>query len=165
MTVRIRSVEYTRRLVNVYLKTEETSPLILNGWFKRRAKVFNLSVYSMEEIVLKVLSLTEQYPTETRDGRDYVSEKSNRSCVDIWRLIINFIPEVTIFQVMNSIYKIKDKLNCQYCFSIEKRVFYVNSIRNSLNIILPSSFVHHSEKKDEFGLYFEEWGRILEGHS
>lgn len=154
-----RTQKYLHKLINEYLEGEEQGPLVFSGWFVNRARAFSQEA-SVNDMVKKVLELTEQFYTQTKQGRDdRVIHRSNRSAKDIWRLIKNFRPDVTIFQVMKALYDEQENFSVQICSMIEKRVFYDYKKRYS-EMRNPSRVHRHSGEKDEFGLYFCEWKEL-----
>ena len=158
----IRSLEYRHKNVEEFLANNDTSPLILVDWYTRRSRHFNIETVSIEDMVRKVLTLTEKHSSNARgdeSGSNYTHSGRNRSALDIWRIIKNFCPTITIYMVMRAIYNIKDEIRCQICSTIKRRVFYDQRAREFF-IINPRPFVHDASEKDEFGLYFNEWGDI-----
>lgn len=158
---KLRTPSYVKRLVDSFLKSEDSSPLVFVGWFQKKSRYYNLEIHSLDEIVMKTLKLTEEFPTDTRGHDDYTDSGKNRSVVDIWRIIKNFLPEVTIYETMKAVYRVRGKLRCQVCSTILKRVFYVPESRFSWespqNI---TYFNRHEDRKDELGLYFGEWENL-----
>ena len=77
-----------------------------------------------------------------------------RSSLDIWRHILAVRPEITIFEVMNSIYNIRDRLYGQYCSEVHRRVFKIH---------LVGYYDHGLEStnyRDEYNLLFKDWENI-----
>lgn len=154
-----RTIKYKRHLVNEYLKNCDTRPLIFPDWYTKRSLYFNAETKTVEQMIEKVLELNESEETDGGDYTDFTNSSSNRSALDIWRLIYNFCPQITIFQVMMGLYKLRSKFNIQMCRKIKKRVFYNPRVRMYWESNI-NPFIHHTNEKDEFGLTFNEWENL-----
>ena len=106
------------------------------------------------ELVENVLELTRKYRSFLwLDGKQDSFETSAgrwRSVADIWRHIIYFRPEVTIFEVMETIYAHQEQFVGHFCEDVMRRVFAVKSCGSRL----------YTEGTDEFGFYFDTWKDI-----
>lgn len=136
--------------VQQFVDAHDSSPLKFKDYTPKEPNP-NVSVDSM---VLRCLKLTELYPSlntesklkETRNGR-------RRSSIDIWRHIIFFFPEVTLLQVMKSLYNVQDDLYGSYCYDVHRRVFF---LKNG-SLFTGLSGVTSTDEEDEYGLTFDDW--------
>ena len=156
-----RTVKYRRKLVNDFLNKfpdDYTDKLQFRGWFRKKSKYFDSSKASLDSMVLKCIELMWEFPSVDEFDTLETHNGAYRSVLDIWRHIKNFVPDITIFEVMNSVYRVHGQLNCQICNEIKRRVFY-NPRITKMNFS-GTPFNRHAENKDEFGLYFDEWEDI-----
>lgn len=88
------------------------------------------------------------YYSETFNGR-------SRSSLDIWRHIKYYLPEITLYDVMHSLYNIMQThpIMSQYCNTIRRRVF---NAQNSYN--RPTNY--SASVTDEYGLKFPDWKNV-----
>ena len=112
---------------------------------------------SLDDLVYKCLYYTNSYYSwvEIYPGMFEIETISGkwRSSLDIWRHVKHFRPEATIFEVMNSLYNIKESLVGHYCPDIRRRVFKLNRFTFTSGLI-------DLDCPDEYGLYFEDWREI-----
>lgn len=157
--------EERQESVKHYLNNVLTSRLIFWDADEKEAVVFPKTVSStkLDELVYFVIKNMETFSSksgrtiETLPGR-------RRSVIDIWRHVINFKKDVTIFEVMESIYKLRLKLVGHYCNMTRRSVFFA---RDSLN---GDSSEHTPFDDDdyfedfeckEFGFDFSDWRRMV----
>jgi hypothetical protein len=111
---------------------------------------------SLDNLVLKCLDLSYKYYSYNIQ-KNYIETYPNkvRSSLDIWRHIKYYLPDTTIYEVMNSLYRLRSKLVGQYCFTVSRRVFILFKYRESWGLC-------NQEQSDEYGLLFREWKDISE---
>lgn len=100
--------------------------------------------------IMEILETTQDFPSVTREGEFYCSPGANRSSGDVWRHLIYFFPEITIFEVLNAVYYLcvtKKVLGVYFCEDIQKRILYRTR-----------AFLEFGENDfDEYGLRFRDW--------
>jgi hypothetical protein len=156
--------ETNRQKVLDYLSTVSTSPLYFHN-YKSTKEEFDPSKFTVEDMIKKVLTLSEEFLSMSKENGYECSAQRWRSSVDIWRHIIYYYPDVTIFEVMKGIYDIREECGGQYCYDVNRRVFKYKSgsERNKRNSTYwdnnqPGSFSFHVS--DEYNLYFADWKDI-----
>jgi hypothetical protein len=133
--------------VKNFLSTSYKEPLHFLD-FKDNDRIEEMKVISLNDLVMEVLELTTKYCSyvsktdmiETDPGKA-------RSAFDIWRHILVFKPETTLYQVMNELYRNRKKLYTIKCSGIHRRVFH---------ILAPYYTLDHSyyDTMDEYGYVF-----------
>jgi len=108
---------------------------------------------SLEELIKKVLKCTEKHSSINRKGNFETCARSWRSSLDIYRHCLYYNKNITIFQVMASIYRIRTELIGQFCNDIQRRVFCLRKYH-------PGCFLLNVSHPDEYGLIFSEWEDI-----
>ena len=78
-----------------------------------------------------------------------------RSSIDIWRHIYALTPDISLPEVLSSLYDIREILCGQICRIIRKRTFKLNTFYNQYNMELL-----HTDTHDEYNLLFCEWRKI-----
>lgn len=78
-----------------------------------------------------------------------------RSSIDIWRHAKYYFPDISIFSVMNSIYRLTTvvRLYGQYCSVVRRRVFYA----------FADGFLAHTTYPDEYGMTLPQWEKVGSG--
>lgn len=80
----------------------------------------------------------------------------NRTSLDLWRHIIYFFPEISIFEVMRALHS--TTLTTFFCYTIEKRVFPTIKFYDlGVNTGCSASSVLHP---DEYDLLYKDWENI-----
>lgn len=137
----------TKQAVAVFLGKKEPIPLAFKLGDETLGKMGELS---LDDLVYEVLKTTltknshrsnEDFALETTAGRW-------RSVYDIWRHVLDFKPEIPMLDVMDSLYRNRDKYGGHFCPDIRRRVFM---IRSSAGKSCSDAWL------DEFGLYFHNW--------
>lgn len=109
----------------------------------------------LDEFILEILNWTEEVPSyesEKKDCEEYCREGANRSSGDIWRHAKAYKKNITIFKVMEVLFRIKHECTVQLCETIHKRVFSSDGDNDDYDWGEP----------DEYGLNFGEWQHISE---
>lgn len=78
---------------------------------------------------------------------------ASRSATDIWRLCKKSRPDITIFEVMQTLHKmnIEGTISTWYCCTVTRRVF--NNFGGSI-------YRYNHDHTDEFGMTFDDWKEI-----
>jgi hypothetical protein len=111
---------------------------------------------TLDDKILKILTLCYRYNSyivgethfETSSGR-------SRSSLDLWRHIVYFYPEVTIFEVMKSLVNLYEshKVGELFCSTVHRRVFYSTNSNYY-------SYYGFGNTKDEYKLTLKQWKDI-----
>src|SRR3972149_8159500 len=143
-----------QNFVNEYISNKNINPLQFKYWNLNNqlteVVIENHEKLSLDRLVLKCLDLTNLYHSYSEDNVIETNMGKYRSVLDIWRHVKYFRPEVTIFEVMNSLYRNREKLAGQYCINIRRRVFKLKKYNNILTIL------NSQNSFDEFGLKFKD---------
>ena len=114
-----------------------------------------LKLLSLPELIVKILYLSKYFKSENKAGKIETSFNKNRSSLDIWRHVKYYLPEITIYDIMNELYKLNSfHFYTLLCPDIKRRVFHWSG--EERGVIYNESF------RDEFGLTFYEWENIKE---
>lgn len=112
-----------------------------------------LSKLNLDDLIIQTVGLTSIYNSYNEKNMRTCYDDRWRSSLDIWRHVKFYKPDVTIFQVMNSLFSLQDKLIGHYCEQIWRRVFR-KKIGNSTSIL------RGLRERDEYNLTFYEWENI-----
>jgi hypothetical protein len=150
-----------RDAVNNYLnsgKVRSKCPLIFktNNYSSRNEEVDIRSELdscrTLEDKVLCILRYARGNPSYKKDNTHgyETSGGRRRSSLDVWRHLITYYPELTIFEVMSSLCKLELNrlINSNYCYDVRRRVF------------LPGNYYGWDSYKDEYGLHLTDWENI-----
>lgn len=162
--------------VNNYFRARSTSPLVFEYNYDREPKLIDITNKKDMEIVISKLDGTyaKRYShlrgvnklvfgallaTRVCISKDKITNKyqtgkrKRRSSGDIWRHVISTNPEVTIFDVMTSLYNLgkwpNNVVGSDYCSDVNKQVFYFGG----------SSSQSNCYQVDEYGTKFDSWKR------
>lgn len=157
--------EINRQKVLEYISQCDCSPLYFNKYESPKDE-FNPDKYTVDDMVRRTLILTKNYASYNNDDMKETSSNRFRSVVDIWRHITYYYPTIEIFDVMHSLYNIKEELGGQYCNDVHRRVFKWNkndwdcthSRHQEPNAM--KLYTWMSRTTDEFGLEWQEWKDI-----
>lgn len=155
-----------RERINIYLSAynaDEKCPLEFYKYSAKKAK----ETPSIEDMILRVLELTKKYHSFNPSiGAIETDIGKYRSAIDIWRHIIYFFPDISIYDVMMGIRNLWDqkKINGHYCTTINRRVFwplhdweskYFSDLMSRTNM-----YSYSGRRWDEFELEWDEWRDI-----
>lgn len=109
----------------------------------------------VDYLVRKVLEFSSQwYSYNTREEEIETRPHARRSALDIWRHCKYYSRDITIFDVMASLYNQRSILCGQFCNQVERRVFRIKEL------VKGSPELRDVTTQDEFGLVFEQWKEI-----
>lgn len=153
-----------RQKVQEFLNEHDCSPLMFEG-YKSSKEEFISGEYSVESMVKRTMTLTKDFPSFTKDGENFESSNGKwRSVFDIWRHIIYYYPEVTIFDVMHVLYSIQDECGGQFCNSVDRRTFKLKAAYNNTSWLNEQSNIYNLARDsfyiDEFNLSWRDWKDI-----
>ena len=158
--------ELNRQKVLDYLSHNNTDPLYFHEYTSTQDE-FKAEDHTVESMILRALFLCKDYASYSFDTGDYeTSSERLRSCIDIWRHIIYYYPEITIFDVMHGMYNLKDKLGGQFCPDVKRRVFASKIAYNKENCFQglwkndQDSICNDYTYVDEFKLKWQDWKDI-----
>lgn len=142
-------------LVIDFLQTVDTTPLI---FYKCTKEVESFKELTLDELVYECLSLTDCYGSQNPETLSYETQSGKwRSVLDIWRHVRYYQPDVTIFDVMRSLWEQRVKLVGQICNDIHRRVFKLHEHSEWAELVW---YENEPEDYDEFELNFNEWADI-----
>jgi len=133
-----------------YIECHEHSPL----FFYPACPITNLSDNNLDNIVIICLKLARYIDSVRKNGDKFILETTagrSRSSIDIWRHIISYKSEITIFEVMESLYRQREWLIGQYCHGVRRRVFKLKEF---------SWGRLYLRSMDEYRSYFTQWKDI-----
>jgi len=147
-----------KKRVNDYLSDKDCTPLHFNLTATVTRQLVNDKIQegSLDKKIIAVLNLSKRFKSINENGRIETPADKWRSSLDIWRHILYGNPDVTIFDVMDSLYKQQDNLLSLYCNRIKRRVFRT---RFNEDFRLAYGFMH-KEAEDEYQLEFIHWKEI-----
>ena len=143
-----------------YINERNTTPL--QFWKLNEIKEEELTNIAnsgnLDMLVFKCLECTNVYYSFNISTRNMETTSNRwRSSLDIWRHVKYFKSDVTIFQVMKSLWDIKENLVGHYCPDIQRRVFK-DKISNPYGYYLACN----DNIFDEYSLEWEDWEHILD---
>jgi hypothetical protein len=119
---------------------------------------------SVDDLVHRVLYTTAFFPSYNLDtGSWETGSCRNRSSLDIWRHCKYFINDITIFQVMDSLWRKQELTKSQYCWYVKRRVF--NSLEATYREIPfrdAETWHRHQNQADEYRMRFSTWGKLVD---
>ena len=111
---------------------------------------------NLDMLVFKCLELTVTYLSFNIVTKNIETTYNRwRSSLDIWRHVKYFKSDVTIFQVMKSLWNIRKCLVGHYCPDISRRVFKIRLDSYTYTMM-------KVDRCDEYNLEWEDWKHILE---
>ena len=136
-----------RTKIEIFLRTvDDISPLK----FGTHA-VFNLDEHPIEDLIVYVLNFMHRYNSiSSSTGEIETYRNHDRSIIDIWRHLKFYLPELSIFDVMKNIHKVKGLVG-HYCPTVGRQVFNLKSIRKMYDFYNGSN---------EFDVPFSEWKEL-----
>jgi hypothetical protein len=117
---------------------------------------------SLEDILYEILCLTRTYNTFTKKSGDELGASAQtesnrrRSALDMWRIAQGVGLNVSLSEVMESLYKLCMKENRMYvslCSTVGRRVFRVREDVGQGGGTSTNAW-------DEFGIVFDDWATI-----
>jgi len=114
-----------KKRVNNYISDKDCSPLHFNLTEAVAKRLLDERVQdsSLDEKVFWALHRCKQFSSINKLGNTETRADKWRSSLDIWRHVIYRNPEITIFDVMTSLYDQQGKLLSLCCNAINRRVF------------------------------------------
>lgn len=124
---------------------DDRGKLIIN----KDTKVSLIST-EIDDIIKEILRYTTAYASLNMIGKIETHRARKRSSIDIWRHTKFYFPDISIFDIMNGIWEIRDSLQTNFCSTVQKRVFR-----------LAETPIDYSENtRDEYRLLFKDWEGI-----
>lgn len=107
----------------------------------------------MDKLIITIIYLAKRYQSHSEGMGSETRAGAARSAIDIWRHAKQFIPEIDIFTVMRSLYKLiaMGILAFHFCGTVKRVVFYFRSEDSSMYKLA-----------DEFGSNISYWKDIKE---
>ncbi len=150
-----------REKVLNYLNSEDITPLHFHFTDDFNDKLeFEKVSGNINELVKLVLKFTRGTSSYNVDDEFACGIERWRSCIDIWRHIIYYFPNITIFEVMKSLYDIRDECGGQYCGTVRRRTFKIKIYSGDRGWFNQTFDGLYTDFRDEFGLLWEDWETI-----
>ncbi len=162
--------QVNRQKVLNYLSIVEDSnvPLYYEN-YESPVKEFDPAEFTIDEMVKRAIILSYSYASYNSETKEYETSKARRrSSLDIWRHIKYYYPNIEIFEVMHSLYRIYNnkELAGLFCPDVMRRVFrkiapYENP-NGWTNYQTPESMMDYlgNRTTDEYGLVWDDWKDI-----
>jgi hypothetical protein len=126
-----------RKAIEEYNSRKCLTPLFFQDAHKKKHEIpkgelkFNRSgTPNRYRLVLSILDMTAKYYSVDGDGKVETPPEANRSAIDIWRHAIALYPDMDIYRIMETIYRLCDKeeeegalVFGQFCWMIKQSVF------------------------------------------
>lgn len=105
-----------------------TEPLEFKRMFSTDTNIVELTAHNksndLDDLVYECFDLASMFASWNPSINNYETSSGRlRSSVDIWRHIRSVRPEVDIFSVMESIYRLRENLYGHYCITVKRAVF------------------------------------------
>lgn len=152
-------LEERQTKVNDYILVYDSTPLQFYNLDPIDFKNY-IENKTLEELTLNCLDLTNRYSSINLKGRVETSPERRRSSLDIYRHVIYFNPEITVFDIMSILYKNKKLLFGNYCYQVHRRVFKLMKNVHHYAYWDEPSRLSNLRKHDEYGLIFSDWKNI-----
>ena len=147
-----------RDKVLAYLLKVDTTPL---AFCKRDHKPVQFPslrrLRKKDSLIMEILSATEYLSSLNMIGFIETYPGRRRSAVDIWRHAVAIQPDISIFDVMESIYRCRKYMAGGYCIQTRRTVFRLLS--NMGQTVWSLEFDRNFMCRD-FGMYFSTWRTI-----
>lgn len=156
-------IEEMKKSVLAYVEKQyPNGPLIFSHIYANDEEYIKRKLTIREDNYLRDVVIETLNVSETRDSLTFDTKVREtppnrwRSVFDLWRHIIYYNPEVTIFQVMRVLFtlEVSNSIIGQFCTDVNRRVFH-NKTRYAFMVV-------DKEHHDEFGLQFKDWGLFEE---
>lgn len=154
------SIKNRQKKILDYMEKTNQSPLVFRGNYGKNSPVINITGYEptdIDGIVMDILNKSQLHPSfNPKTGKFETSAGRLRSALDIWRHAKSILPDIDIFTVMESIYRIRNELYGHFCLTVRRTVFRPNLFYHG-RIDDPSSFMCF-----EYGIKFSTWKNLHE---
>jgi hypothetical protein len=109
---------------------------------------------NLDNSILECLNIMRYCESYDENAHYECREGANRSVIDVWRHLKYFNPDLTIFEVMNTVYKLiyyDNLINTFICGDIYRRVLIAGE---------NEFYAHDYDIYDVFHLFLDEWKNI-----
>ena len=131
-------------------KTSHGDPVLNEGIIEAMKNM------ELGELVYDVLDKTQHYHSSKVGDSLYETDPGRvRSSLDIWRHVKYLKPEITIYQVMNTLFANRKDYVGQFCGGVKRRVFICKENKPGWRLL-------GTDRYDEYDLVFKEWETISE---
>jgi len=137
-----------------YISKYNCDPLLFKDPYTPDSDTVNLLNTEVDALVFEIISMSHRYGSYNTT-MNYVETFPGkmRSSLDIWRHAKSAIPDIDIFTVMESIYRLKDRIYGHYCTTVKRAVF---RLPTSWSIGVPNF------KCREYNIMFSTWRNLHE---
>lgn len=149
-----------------YLKDKDISPLHFKSPELYRGDLNRLSG-DMDDLLRFIMKVMRYHDSFDKNDDYDTSSVRWRSSLDIWRHVIYYFPNITIFSVMKSLYNIREECGGQYCTTVHRRTFKLKvepSEKYWSNQVVPTHGnpprYLYGDEIDEYGLIWFDWENI-----
>jgi hypothetical protein len=127
-----------REKILKYISKHNCDPLLFKDPYIPNSPITNLQdTENIDALVWEIIKLSARLGSYN-STMNYVETYSGkmRSSLDIWRHAKSVKPDIDIFTIMESIYRLKDQVYGHYCTTVKRVVFmlprYGSGVRNIL---------------------------------
>lgn len=146
-----------RDLVDAYISTQDMSELTFRSnpycfyQFDDDLAKERIKSMKIDNMILEILKLSKKFDSHNNRERETCLD-CLRSAQDIYRHIIHFRSDISLYDVMNCLHDLSKNgdIFTHVCCTIERRVFYINDD--------PEMRDYYTD--DEYGLDFSQWENI-----
>lgn len=154
-------VKKRREKVLKYLKKYDTSPLIFKNWEGKTTELPDSD--NIDDLVRNILKYAKSYESFGQISDEYETDRgAMRSSFDIWRHAKAVKPDITIFQIMESLYNIRDDIYGHYCSTVRRGVFELTPEYGLWSENITDAGNLHFLSR-EYGITFYAWRNIATG--
>lgn len=152
-------IEYRREKILAYINSQKNSPLVFGRRFFHPdlEKVELPNCDNTDQLVYNVLVMARTQSSWCMEtSRSETCSGKMRSSLDIWRHICSIRDDVTIFDVMESLYRLANpmrRVSGHFCTVVRRGVFAADSYPAWRTE--PLNF-----RSGEYGIWFSSWRKL-----
>jgi hypothetical protein len=143
--------------VKEYLHQNDTSPLFFGFQDSDTEPNQVDNTGDLDNLVYSIIRATRHNGSFDEHGELDTEGNRSRSSIDIWRHVKSYRPDVTIFEVMRSMYALsysEDRpLVGHWCSTVNRRVFRAKEDFPNWNLLV-------ADQSDEYNLILDDWENI-----
>jgi hypothetical protein len=122
-------IQERREKILKYIEKYDQSPLVFRKYISSDKSDHFPSISGdydepVDNLVMNILDMSQRYGSFNRKTDSIETGNGRmRSSFDIWRHAKAVLPDIDIFSIMESIYRIKDDIYGHYCSQVHRAVF------------------------------------------